>query len=233
MDTSMIHADLVDPFDIAHGLALTCRFGGQCRTFYSMAEHSVRVMRQVQRIRDTPSPNAKHSWLQQALLYDAVTVYMVSIADLLGDQPNPLSFFEEYETAILDAITLRFKLDHSLNDLYPEVHNAALMLLLTEQRDLFDHEMWGSVTPAKRLERRIVPWHAELAEAVFLREMLRMGLIEREIAEVAEGRIQELWPTYSGLNRALCPRCGSESLVWDDHEADCAMCAVRCGLAQL
>lgn len=34
-----------DVLDIAHGLSLACRWGGQCARFYSVAEHSIMVSR--------------------------------------------------------------------------------------------------------------------------------------------------------------------------------------------
>jgi hypothetical protein len=58
--------------DIAHGLAYTCRWGGQSDKFYSVAEHSVLVSRYV---------DAQHRF--PALMHDAAEAY-------IGDIPRPL-----------------------------------------------------------------------------------------------------------------------------------------------
>ena len=80
--------------DIAHGLANLCRFHGQTHDFYSVAEHSVVVARQV-----TPSLRLT------ALMHDAAEAYT-------GDIPQPLKRlvpgFDEVEDGLMTQISRRF-----------------------------------------------------------------------------------------------------------------------------
>lgn len=93
--------DLLDPFasrfgiqDIAHGLSLTCRFAGQCKQFYSVAEHSWHASFLV-------APEFKLA----ALMHDAAEAF-------LGDVTRPLkSLLPEYkriEANVEAAIAERF-----------------------------------------------------------------------------------------------------------------------------
>lgn len=141
----------IDIRDIAHSLALQCRFNGHSPMFYSVAEHSVRVSLAVE-------PDLA-LW---GLLHDAAEAY-------ISDVPRPVKAqmpeFSRIEDRLLCAIAKRFGL------LWPvpeEIWATDLTLLATEARDLMGAppEPWSiSATP---LPERIVPVNARRAEAMFL-----------------------------------------------------------------
>jgi 5'-deoxynucleotidase YfbR-like HD superfamily hydrolase len=82
--------------DIAHALALQCRFAGHCRVPYSVAEHSVRVAEWVW---DETSGDRRASLA--ALLHDASEAYCV-------DVPRPLkpylTGYREIEHGVMHVI---------------------------------------------------------------------------------------------------------------------------------
>lgn len=78
MLASGAYFDLLDPWgseftieDVAHGLAHTCRYAGQCREFYSVAEHSINVA------------DVSDGFEIEALLHDAAEAF-------IGDVTRPL-----------------------------------------------------------------------------------------------------------------------------------------------
>jgi len=84
--------------DIAHALSLACRYAGHCISFYSVAEHSVLVARNL--------PDHLKLW---GLLHDASEAYLV-------DVPRPLkpflSGYRELEDRAMEAVCKRFGLDY-------------------------------------------------------------------------------------------------------------------------
>lgn len=79
--------------DIAHGLANTCRYSGQCQHYYSVATHSVYVSEE---LADEPPQVQLYG-----LLHDAAEAYV-------GDVPRPLKAeldgFEHVEADIREAV---------------------------------------------------------------------------------------------------------------------------------
>lgn len=67
-----------DITDIAHSLSLTTRWNGQCRKFYSVAEHSIMVSELMEKL--------KLGDPMEGLLHDATEAY-------LSDVPSPLKQF--------------------------------------------------------------------------------------------------------------------------------------------
>ena len=141
----------IDIRDIAHALSLTCRFGGHCRTFYSVAEHSIRVALELP------------EWAKLfGLLHDAHEAY-------LHDVPSPIKRdiqgYREIADIVQNAIECRYGLDRS--DQSTGTHETDLILRATEARDLnVDMTDWEKLPDP--LSNTIYPWPWQLAEERFL-----------------------------------------------------------------
>jgi 5'-nucleotidase len=82
--------------DVAHALSMICRFGGHCRRFYSVAEHSVLMSR---------AAAAEHK--RWALLHDGSEAY---ITDIIRPLKPALFGYREAEQKVMRAICVRFNL---------------------------------------------------------------------------------------------------------------------------
>lgn len=116
--------------DIAHGLAMTCRWGGQCSRFFSVAEHSVGV-----------AENCPEDVALLGLLHDAAEAY-------IGDIPSPfkddISNYRDIERAILKVIFDKYGVS-GLN--YNPVKAVDERMMHTEAAILLPDSDW--IAPSK------------------------------------------------------------------------------------
>jgi 5'-deoxynucleotidase YfbR-like HD superfamily hydrolase len=148
----------LDAGDIARALANQCRFGGHCRTFYSVAQHSVLVSRLVEeRGGDVEDVFA-------ALMHDATEAY-------LGDMPHPLKHrsplgaaFKEAEEHLERAIRERFAIKRDV----PQIKPADRALLATERR-AFSAEtwFWPELDGVPPLDLELTAWPPDEAARAF------------------------------------------------------------------
>lgn len=153
----------VDVRDIAHGLAMVCRFGGHTRFHYSVAQHSVIVSRIV--------PRELALW---GLLHDASEAY-------LGDTIQPLKTQDAWGTfREIEGALQRCIIEQWAGLPWPEPHEvkaADRKALVTERRDVlgaplvpYDPATWeasGAPLPTPMTER-IEPWSPDRASVEFL-----------------------------------------------------------------
>ncbi|HKE78409.1 MAG TPA: YfbR-like 5'-deoxynucleotidase [Solirubrobacteraceae bacterium] len=150
----------LDPDDIARALANQCRFGGHCRVFYSVAQHSVIVSELVeQRGGDADEAFA-------ALMHDATEAY-------LGDMPHPLKHrsplgaaFKEAEDRLEQAIRDRF----AIKPRVPAIKLVDRALLATERR-AFSAETWHwpELDGVEPLDLELTAWSPDEAADAFAR----------------------------------------------------------------
>ena len=141
--------------DIAHSLALTCRYAGHTKEFYSVAQHSVLVARLVQ-----------VKLKLQALLHDASEAYLQDLVRPLKRSEGFGPAYRKHEAVMSAVIAEKFGVEAVLA---PEVKQADDCLLVTEMRDLMvAPPMPWKECHVRPLAGKIDPWTPKQAEEIFL-----------------------------------------------------------------
>ena len=151
--------------DIAQGLSLQCRFNGQVRVFYSVAQHSIIVME-----------NLPRELQPFGLMHDAGEAY-------IGDMIRPLKIsmpeFKAVEKLVDQAIAIKYGLvwDEDIEHVVKGADNIALM---TERRDLLAPPPVPWTKRAEPMKAKIKPWTAHDARDRFLKEFLRLFVLDED-----------------------------------------------------
>ena len=161
------HPDFLDPhpgeieiFDIAVALSRECRFSGQTRRAYSVAQHSVLASRIV--------PEA---FAREALLHDATEAYL---RDLSRPLKHLVPEYLRIERRLDRVIRQKFGLPAEKSD---PVDLADRILLATEKRDLMPEDScdWPILEGVEPLPDRIDPCSSVRARTMFLRRFEELG----------------------------------------------------------
>lgn len=148
----------IDINDIAGALSKACRYGGHCKHFYSVAEHSV-LMSQI----------AKKDDKLAALLHDASEAY-------LADIPRPVKpYLENYasiENGIMWAISKKFGFAWPLPPSVKELDNNMLADECQQIMEKIPHR-WN-MGFGKPMGVKVQLWAPEQAEAEFLAQFAKL-----------------------------------------------------------
>lgn len=156
--------------DIAQALSNQCRFGGHCRAFYSVAQHSALV---ADACRERGGSAAQ---ALTALMHDAGEAYLV-------DLPHPLKHrsplgppYKLAEARLEEAIRERF----GLAPAGPELKAIDRSLLATERRALAaTGDPWPELEGVEPLDVEIDPWQPPRARREFLERFERLDAERR------------------------------------------------------
>lgn len=143
--------DKISIKDIAHSLALQCRFTGHTSKFYSTAQHSYYVSKLV--------PDEFALW---GLLHDASEAYVSDVARPIKHANAEFgTIYRAVEEVLARAVAEKFDL------VWPEpeeIKVADKMMLRAEQRDL----MRNDPNPGDIWNGKVEPWGPDKAERMFI-----------------------------------------------------------------
>ena len=140
--------------DIAHSLSMQCRYGGHCKHFYSVAEHSVHASYLV---------SGMHAFT--ALMHDAAEAYCT---DIIRPIKKFLTEYGAIEQRIWEVIAEKFGLPIFLPQ---AVHDADIAMLFSEEKAVMSpsQEGFGMGLKTPIVTRMpIACWRPEVARKRFL-----------------------------------------------------------------
>lgn len=175
--------------DIAHALALQCRFLGHTRVFYSVAEHSVRV-----------SDGCDYSDALWGLLHDASEAYLADVSKPVK-QLDCLAPYRDAEERVMRVVAERFGLTWQ----EPESVKAAdRRMLAIEAHSLLASMPDGWWPPRTEACRDVIlePWSPEQAEKRFLERFYELTGREGSAHVRRLARIAELEDIVQGVGRS-------------------------------
>lgn len=169
VDPMAMRAEDVCVEDIAHALAMKCRFTGHVPAFYSVAQHSVLVAQHCE----------NKLW---GLLHDAAEAYLFDASRPVkhGLRAAGCTLVDEIEASIMAAVCEQFGLPLEQPE---DVKKADVLLLATEAKCFFGqmklYKEWHhrpengfeTIVPAV-----IVPWTWEQSEKAFLDALRDPGI---------------------------------------------------------
>lgn len=172
--------------DIAHALSLTCRFNGHCYTFYSVAQHSVLVSREVRRL------GASENTVEAAILHDAAESY---ISDLCSPVKKEWKFYRDAEDRIQRIILRTMSIEKLVENDQRLIEKCDKTLLATEVRDLLSRplplDMWPEMRLPEPLSSKVIPLSPIESERMFLQECMTLQ-DTRPLCRDA----RDVWRTY-------------------------------------
>jgi hypothetical protein len=157
-----VEYNIYDIDDIAHSLAMTCRYGGMSRWHYSVAQHSVLIAREIWY--QTYDPSAA----LDGLMHDAEEAYM---GDMKTPLKNLMPDFRAMSDRVDSAIRKTFAHYGVPATIQPLTKEYDTRILLDEKRALLpdDGPRWPIETDGTEpLGVLISRWTPQEAKAAFL-----------------------------------------------------------------
>jgi uncharacterized protein len=135
----------INIIDIAHAISQTCRFGGHCKHFYSVAQHSILVSKLLK------DSGASIEVQLYGLLHDATEGYMVDLPSPIKKQ---LPYYKKAEKHLQTLIWKALGIRKPTEEEWKQVKKADKLLQQHEANQLLLYASWAD--PTINLENIII-----------------------------------------------------------------------------